>query len=162
MRLILLDHGGDRVRGDSLTFASRSAEWAENCFLSVSLEHLSLIAARLFDESEGRFRWRYRFTAFGPEKIDKGYDVFTCCDELEEAPPETLRVFSTVICRCRYVGYVSRTPPVLSLAARRGVARAGEVEAGGSEWRGPCKKAPARPRDVARLDFAGGEGGDSL
>ena len=119
MRLVLIDHGGDRVRGDSVLFASGSAEWAENCFLNVSLEHLSLIAARLFDESEGRFRWRYRFSAFGPDRTGIGYDVFACCEDLEEAPPEALRVFSTVICCCAYVGYVACVPPAATLESRR-------------------------------------------
>jgi hypothetical protein len=117
MRIVLVDHGGESVRGDTAVFAARSAEWAANS--SKSIGHLSIVAARLLDESEGRRQWTYRFSPFGPRGPSAGYDIFACGDEWEDAAPESLKIISTVICRCSYMGYVHCTPPNVALGSRR-------------------------------------------
>lgn len=119
MRLVLVDHGGERVRGDSALFAARSPEWAESTFRGMSVAQLSLIAARLLDESEGRFCWRYHYSSFGPPRTGGGYDVFSCANDLDEAPIGRFEDLSNIMCECFYAGHVLCIPPVISLHARR-------------------------------------------
>lgn len=119
MRLVLVDHGGERVRGDSAFFAARSPEWAESTFRGMGVAQLSLMAARLLDESEGRFCWRYHYSSFGPARLGGGYDVFSCADDLDEAPVSRFEDISNVICECFYVGHVRCIPPVISLHSHR-------------------------------------------
>lgn len=119
MRLILVEHGGECVRGDSALFASRSPEWAENTFQKVSVSKLALTAARLLDESEGRFRWNYHFSSFGPCERGGGYDIFVCPEDVDEAPPECFREMSNVVCRCFYMGFVMCLKPVIPFGLNR-------------------------------------------
>ncbi|WP_363349575.1 hypothetical protein [Methylocystis echinoides] len=130
MRLVLVDHGGERIRGDSARFAARSPEWAECTFREVGVAKLSLMAARLLDESEGRFSWRYQYSSFGPARRGGGYDVFSCSDDLDEAPPAHFEDISNVMCECFYVGHVHCIPPVISLHSRRRAAKAAHSDGG--------------------------------
>lgn len=127
MRLVLVDHGGERVRGDSAVFAARSPEWAENTFLKKNVAQLAIVAARVFDESEGRFRWNYHYSPFGPFEKCQGYDVFACAQDLDDAPACRYLQLSNVICECFYVGHVRCIPPVVSLHSRRMRAAAGST-----------------------------------
>ncbi len=128
MRLILVEHGGECVRGDSALFASRSAEWAENTFQKVSVSKLAVVAARLLDESEGRFRWNYHFSSFGPFERGGGYDVFVCGEDADDAPPESFGEVSHVVCRCFYVGFVRCLKPVVPFDLNRRSSIAGKRE----------------------------------
>ncbi len=119
MRLVLVDHGGERVRGDSAAFAACSSEWADCTFRKFGVAQLSLMAARLLDESEGRFSWRYQYSSFGPARLGGGYDVFSCAHDLDEASLAHFENISNVVCECFYVGYVLCIPPVISLHSRR-------------------------------------------
>jgi hypothetical protein len=123
MRLVLVEHGGERVFGDSAVFAARSPEWAENTFQRAGIAKLSVIAARLLDESDGRFQWNYEFAPFGPGERG-GYDVFLCAEDLDEAPPHCLQEFSNVLCRCFYMGFVYCLQPVIPLEPRKRSANA--------------------------------------
>lgn len=118
MRLFLVEHGGDSVRGDSAIFTVGSAEWAELTFRGASIEELSRVAARLLDESEGNYRWTYAFDVFGPEGRSNGYDVFFCRGGGEQLSDDSLSDLSTIICCCEYIGYVRRAPPVIPLRKR--------------------------------------------
>lgn len=113
MRLILVEHGGECIRGDSAIFATQSPEWAENTFQEVSVAKLAVIAARLLDESEGYFRWNYQFSSFGPSERGVGYDIFVCPEDLDEATPDWFREVSNVVCRCFYMGFVRCLKPVI-------------------------------------------------
>ncbi len=119
MRLVLVEHGGERVRGDSAVFAARSPEWAELTFLKTGVATLSIIAARLFDESEGRFLWNYHYSSFGPLEQCEGYDIFACSQDLGDLPAAHFEQISNVMCECFYVGHVRCVPPVVSLHGRR-------------------------------------------
>lgn len=119
MRLILVEHGGECVCGDSAHFASRSPEWAENTFQKLGVAKLAVIAARLLDESEGRFRWNYQFSSFGPCERGGGYDVFVCAEEMDEAPSECFSDMSNVLCRCFYMGFVRCLKPVIPFYLNR-------------------------------------------
>lgn len=119
MRLILVEHGGECVCGDSACFASRSPEWAENTFQKVGVGKLAVIAARLLDESEGRFRWNYQFSSFGPCERGGGYDVFVCAEEMDDTPPECFSEMSNVLCRCFYMGFVRCLKPVIPFDLNR-------------------------------------------
>ncbi len=119
MRLLLVDHGGERVRGDSAVFAACSPEWADCTFRKIGVAQLSLMAARLLDESEGRFRWRYQYSSFGPARCGGGYDVFSCAPALDDASLTHFEDISNVVCECFYFGYVCCIPPVISLHSRR-------------------------------------------
>lgn len=123
MRLILVEHGGERVFGDSAVFAARSPEWAENTFQGAGIAKLSVIAARLLDESDGRFQWNYEFAPFGPDERG-GYDVFMCAEDLDEAPPQCFREIPSVLCRCFYMGFVFCLKPVIPLDPRKRAAKA--------------------------------------
>lgn len=113
MRLILVEHGCERVCGDSAAFAARSPEWAENTFQKPRVARLSVLAARLLDESEGRFRWNYQFAHFGPFEPGGGYDVFACAADLDEAPCECFREMPNVLRSCFYVGFVRCLKPAI-------------------------------------------------
>ncbi|MGJ0507783.1 MAG: hypothetical protein ACR652_11820 [Methylocystis sp.] len=119
MRLVLVEHGSERVRGDSAVFAASSCVWAENAFLNVGVSKLSVVAARLFDESEGRLRWNYEYSPFGPLEKGEGYDIFACSHDLHEAPPVHFEDLANVFCECFYVGHVRCIPPVVSLQSHR-------------------------------------------
>jgi hypothetical protein len=75
----------------SADFATNSPDWAENTIKKVTLAKLDIIAARLFDESEGCSRWNYQFTSFSPCERGGGYDVFLCAADADDASPECLR-----------------------------------------------------------------------
>ncbi len=119
MRLVLVEHGGERVRGDSAVFAARSPEWAELTFLKTSVATLSIIAARLFDESEGRVLWNYEYSSFGPLEKGEGYDIFATSQDLDDLPAAHFEQISNVMCECFYVGHVRCIPPVVSLHRHR-------------------------------------------
>lgn len=118
MRLVLVEHGGERVCGDSAFFAARSPEWADNTFHKVGIAKLALMAARLLDESEGRFLWNYQFAAFGPCQRG-GYDVLACAEDLDEAPAQCFLDASDVFCRCFYMGFVLCLKPVIPFNLNR-------------------------------------------
>jgi hypothetical protein len=109
MRVVLVEHNGHRVCGNSAAFAAQSAEWAAISDSVASPEEKAIAAAKLLDESQGRPVWRYEFTTFGPDHCD-GYDVFFC------PSPQDAEDVSTVVCCCQYVGCVCRHP---SSEARR-------------------------------------------
>jgi hypothetical protein len=115
VRLVLVDHGGERVRGDSAVFAANSAEWAELTFGKLSISHLAPVAARLLDEHEGRLRWRYEYHSFGPLRSGAGYDVFACARDREVFGPEQFRCLSDVISGCFYMGFVACFAPAIPL-----------------------------------------------
>jgi hypothetical protein len=129
MRLVLVDRNSDRICGDTAMFAARSAEWAENSFRSIDVEHMSLIAARLLDESEGKRCWVYEFICFRPLDTTGGYDIFLVDEEMAEGVPEFFNAqddaaMSTLITLCQYVGHVSCAPPVLPMKAKRRIEKA--------------------------------------
>jgi hypothetical protein len=115
VRLVLVDHGGERVRGDSAVFAANSAEWAELTFRKLSISHLAPVAARLLDENEGRLRWRYEYHSFGPLRTGAGYDVFACARDREVLGPEHFRYLTDVISGCFYMGFVASFAPAIPL-----------------------------------------------
>jgi hypothetical protein len=112
MRLLLVDCRSDEILGDTAEFASDSAEWAECAFRKIGIEQLALVAARLFDESHGRFGWRYQFACFG-RKERTAYEIFAVNDEDEQGAFSCSdpSAFATVITNCVYVGFVRREPP---------------------------------------------------
>lgn len=119
MRLILVEHGGEVVRGDTAVFAARSAEWAENTFQRVGVAELAVIAARLCDESEGRPHWNYEYSTFGPYERGGGYDVFVCAEDMDAAPPEHFLELANILCCAFYVGFVRCLKPVIPFKVRR-------------------------------------------
>lgn len=140
MRLLLVDHGGERVRGDSAVFAACSPEWADCTFRNMGVAHLSLVAARLLDESEGRFSWRYQYSSFGPACRGGGYDVFSCAPDRDEASPAHFEDISNVMCECFYLGYVFCIPPVISLHSRRRQPGATHAEEGAHPHRARSRR----------------------
>ncbi len=141
MRLILVEHGGERVCGDSAVFAARSPEWADNTFQRAPVGELAVVAARLLDESEGRFRWNYQFRLFGPCERG-GYDVFACAEDMDDAPPDDLQNITEVYCRCFYIGFVLCLKPVIPFHLKRRHGE-GEQPALGHRRRGRMKRRPA-------------------
>lgn len=135
MRLVLVEHGGERVRGDSAAFAARSPEWAENTFRNIGVAKLSVIAARLFDESEGRFKWNYLYSSFGPLRPGDGYDIFACGHDLDILPSVHFQDITNVICECSYVGHVLCIPPVVSITSRRRPSTTAAPANGGARFR---------------------------
>ncbi len=128
MRLVLVDRGSDRICGDTAEFAVNSAEWAENASRNVNVEHMSLIAARLLDESEGRRCWVYEFNCFRPLEITWGYDVFSVHEDAADNLPDVFHerskgAMAALLTHAQYVGYVNCAPPVVPMKARRSVER---------------------------------------
>jgi hypothetical protein len=111
MRLVLVESVSDRVLGDTAEFAKNSAEWVECAFREIGFEHLAVVAARLFDESRGRYGWLYQFACFG-RKENTSYEIFTVNEE-EEAVfrADDSSAIGAVMTRCAYVGFVRRKPP---------------------------------------------------
>jgi hypothetical protein len=126
MRLILVEHGGEHVCGDSAVFGRRSPEWAENAFQKVGVAQLAVVAARLCDESHGRFRWNYQYSTFGPSKPGGGYDVFVCAEDMDEAPPERFRKMSDLLCCSFYAGFVRCMKPAIAFDINRRSSSAGK------------------------------------
>lgn len=127
MRLVLVDRTSDRVCGDTAEFGAGSAMWAENTFRGVSLAHLSLVAARLLDESEGRCDWSYAFADFKPSDAVSGYDVFVVAEDAPEAVPEVFArglmvAQGPLLSGSQYVGHVRRARPVVPLLGWLGAA----------------------------------------
>ncbi len=85
MRIVLIQHGGERVLGGCDTLDPRSVEFHKNALERVGPDELAVIAARWFDESEGQYYWDYRFAPFGPRDRKEGYDVFVCRYEADAA-----------------------------------------------------------------------------
>jgi hypothetical protein len=111
MRIVLIEHGGERVLEGLDALDARSVEPSKSVHGREASDELAVIAARRFDESEGRYYWDYRFTPFGPRDCRDGYDVFVCQHEPDDAAKEHLRDFGVVVTGCFYVGYVRCLPP---------------------------------------------------
>jgi hypothetical protein len=119
MRIVLIQHGGERVLGGCDTLDPRSVEFHKNALERVGPDELAVIAARWFDESEGQYYWDYRFAPFGPRDRKEGYDVFVCRYEADAAAKMRLQDFGVVATKCFYVGYVCRLPPVILIDYRQ-------------------------------------------
>jgi hypothetical protein len=128
MRLILVEHGGERVCGDSAVFGARSPEWAENAFQRVGVPRLAVVAARLCDESQGRFHWNYEYSTFGPFEPGSGYDVFVCAEDMDDAPPGQFRRMSDLLCCSFYGGFVRCVKPAIAFDLNRRRASAARRE----------------------------------
>ncbi|WP_442756248.1 hypothetical protein ACNHKD_06435 [Methylocystis sp. JAN1] len=130
MRLILVDAVSDLILADSLEFTKRCPEWNERALNGASTEDLAMLAARLFDEGEGRHGWSYTFHFFWPEQKLDGYDVFRLPELYNPADgcapdhaafgksrpnaPGSGRIgapFSGFVDHSQYEGYVKCIPP---------------------------------------------------
>ena len=118
MRVVLVGHGGERVLDGSDALDPRDTELSRITHERKAADELAVIAARLFDESEGRYYWDYRFTPFGPRDRREGYDVFVCQHERDVAAKDRLKDFGTVVTECFYVGYVRCLPPAILIDCR--------------------------------------------
>jgi hypothetical protein len=128
MRLVLVDRQTDRVCGDTAVFAATSADWAENSFRGVDVEHMALIAARLLDEANGNLGWKYKFACFETGDKVHGYDVFRMVeddDRIPSASPNSLSI-AMLLTHSQFVGHIRRAPPAASLTHRRKIKEAGD------------------------------------
>ncbi|HEY8161241.1 MAG: hypothetical protein ACR650_03045 [Methylocystis sp.] len=117
MRLVLIDWASDTILGDTAEFARNSAEWAECAFREIAPEQLAIVAARLFDESQGKYGWRYQFACFG-RKENTTYEIYMVNEEEETVfLPDDPSAIEAVMTRCAYVGFVRRKPPEPRIAA---------------------------------------------
>src|SRR5512136_2566543 len=113
MRVVLIEHGGARVLDGLGASDARNFEHPKTAHAREDPDELAVIAARRFDESEGRYYWNYRFAPFGPCDRSDGYDVFVCPCEPDETTQNRLEDFGIVVTQCFYVGYVRCVPPAI-------------------------------------------------
>lgn len=119
MRIVLIEHGGERVLDGLDALDPKSVELSKSAHgREAPDDELAVVAARRFDEREGRYYWDYRFTPFGPRDRRDGYDVFICQHEPGEAGSGHLRDFVVVVTECFYLGYVRCVPPVILIDCR--------------------------------------------
>lgn len=130
MRIVLIEHGGERVLDGLDAPGSRIVELSVGAGDSDYREELPVAAARRFDESQGRYYWGYRFTPFGPPDRRDGYDVFVCRYDSDEAAKNRLNDFGVVVTECHYAGYVRCLPPTILIDSREEVARATPTDCG--------------------------------
>ena len=118
MRVVLIEHGGERVLDGLDARDARSFELPKSAHAREDPDELAVIAARRFDESEGRYYWSYRFTPFGSRDRSDGYDVFVCPGEPDDAAQDRLEDFGVVVTECFYAGYVRCVPPAILIDYR--------------------------------------------
>lgn len=118
MRVVLIEHGGARVLDGLDASDARSSGPPKTAHARENPDELAVIAARRFDESEGRYYWNYRFALFGPRDRSDGYDVFVCPCEPDEATQNRLKDFGVVVTQCFYAGYVRCVPPAILIDSR--------------------------------------------
>jgi hypothetical protein len=118
MRVVLIEHGGERVLDGSNVLDARSVGLSKSAHECETTDALALMAARRFDESEGRYYWDYRFTPFGPRDRRDGYDVFVCHHEPDTPAKDHLKDFYVVATECFYAGYVRCLPPAILIDCR--------------------------------------------
>jgi hypothetical protein len=123
MRVVLIEHGGERVLDRSGARDARSFELPNSAHAREDSDELAVIAARRFDESEGRYYWNYRFASFGPRDRGGGYEVFVCPDEPDDAAQDLLEDFGVVVTECFYAGYVRCVPPAILIDCRESHSR---------------------------------------
>ena len=123
MRVVLIEHGGERVLDGLDTRDARSFELPKSAHAREDPDALAVIAARRFDESEGRYYWSYKFTPFGSRDRSDGYDVFVCPGEPDDAAQDRLEDFGVVVTECFYVGYVRCVPLAILIDARESHSR---------------------------------------
>jgi hypothetical protein len=118
MRVVLIEHGGECVLDGLDARDDRSFGLPKNAHAREDPDELAVIAARRFDESEGRYYWNYQFAPFGPRDRSDGYDVFVCPSEPDNAAQDRLEDFGVVVTECFYAGYVRCLPPAILIDAR--------------------------------------------
>lgn len=118
MRIVLIEHGGERVLDGLDAPGSRIVELSTDANESRDPKDLPIAAARRFDESKGRYYWRYSFTPFGPHDHRDGYDVFVCRYESDDVAKDRLKDFGVVVSECFYAGYVRCLPPAILVDSR--------------------------------------------
>jgi hypothetical protein len=123
MRVVLIEHGGERVLDGLSGRDARSFELPNGAHARKGPDELAVFAARRFDESEGRYYWSYRFTPFGPRDRCEGYDVFVCPGEDDDASQDRLEDFCVVVTQCFYAGYVRCAPPAILIDSRESHSR---------------------------------------
>ncbi len=118
MRVVLIEHGGARVLDGLDASDARSFEPPKAADVCEAPDELAVIAARRFDESEGRYYWNYLFAPFGARGHSDGYDVFICPSEPDETAQIRLEDFGDVVTQCFYAGYVRCVPPAILIDSR--------------------------------------------
>jgi hypothetical protein len=118
MRVVLIEHGGERVLGDLAARDARTFELPKSAHAREDPDELAVIAARRFDESEGRYYWSYRFTPFGSRDRSDGYEVFVCLGQPDDAAQDRLEDFGVVVMECFYAGYVRCVPPPILIGPK--------------------------------------------
>jgi hypothetical protein len=118
-RLILVEGGSDVVIGDTAFFLAESKEWIALTQANTGVDELAVVAARLFDKSQGRVVNSYQFSFFWADK-EGGYDIFqvaeacqlghTCVQLMSGSFPRIdATAIRTIMNQCQYIGYVHRS-----------------------------------------------------
>ncbi len=113
-RLILVEGGSNVVLGDTSLFAANSREWKALAEANTGVDRLALVAARLFDKSQGRVVNSYEFSHFWAEK-GGGYDIFQVVESCQlghtcvQLMSRSFLPIETVLNQSQYIGYVHRS-----------------------------------------------------
>jgi hypothetical protein len=118
MRIVLIQHGSERVLGNSDVLQPLHFEIPNNAHGREDPDKLAMTAVRRLDESEGRYYWDYRFTPFGPRDRIDGYDVFVCPHEPDDLAKDCFEDFGYVVTECFYAGYIRCLPPAILIDCR--------------------------------------------
>jgi hypothetical protein len=113
MRLILIDGGSGFIFGDTANYRlGRLDEWIENNFDDRGdTERLSLLAARLLDDSIGEHGRDYAFINYDPCDTRAGYLIHCADIDGADIPPivtdgQNQETIDTVKRDCRFEGFV--------------------------------------------------------
>ena len=109
MRLILIDNGSGCISGDTADYLADSDEWSDVADERDAVR-LSLLAARLLDQSIGGVSQAYSFLGHDPRDTSMGYHVYQA-DVAAEAVPvvwdgQDQAIIDAVSENCSYIGFV--------------------------------------------------------
>jgi hypothetical protein len=113
MRLILIDNSSGFIFGDTANYLiGRLDEWRDNNSDDNSdTERLSLLAARLLDDSIGEHGREYEFVRYDPLDTRTGYFIYRADIDGSEAVPvvtngKSQETIDAVRRDCRFEGFV--------------------------------------------------------
>lgn len=112
MRLILIDNNTGFIIGDTASFLAGSGEWSEDVTGNdQDVEALSLLAARLLDESIGEYGRAYSLVDDAPRGTSTGYHIYRADESDSESLPlvsdgEDQETIDAVRTKCRHLGFV--------------------------------------------------------
>ncbi len=107
-----MDNNSGYICGDTAVYLAGSPEWRDNATgTDPDVETLSLLAARLLDESNGVHGRSYAFMRTNPRVTSNGYHIYRAdVSGVDVIPPvrdgRDGAMINTAAANCHYIGFV--------------------------------------------------------